>query len=268
MFLPAVTMNIAAAEVKQSIYRRWQESKVAAWVINQLPLLHRKPHDEAPIYALQLTSGLRKINHAQFRFPSFRSTPKFVMSGGFEGSGGQLESVNEMWEIRALSSSWNDAALAVLLEPDSYVRRKGRRPIVDFAHRKLLWATSGLVDAVVALPTRRLKTSSQTHYLRIHDNIKPAKWCSNPENPAALEIVRRGDDGLFDLIRLTKHIPRLHTSFLASTQRMTVEETRTALFDSLLSMTRRPDLYKTLPEGFGSPEDHAQILFQELSRGL
>lgn len=266
--LPAKAMSIAAAEVKQSIYRRWQDSKVAAWVIDQLPLLHRKSQPEVPIYSLRLTIGLHKENQAEFRFPHFRSTPKLVMSGGFEGSGGQLASVNEMWDIRALTSGWQETAIGVLLEPDRYILRKGRRPLVDLSHRKLLWSTSGLVDAVVTLPTKRQKTPSQVHYQHVHDHIKPAKWVSNPENPFALEIVRRGDEGIFDLILLTKHTPRLHTSFLASTQNLTARETRTAAFANLLSMVKRPDLYNTIPKGYVSPRDHAQILFQEISRDL
>lgn len=173
-----------------------------------------------------------------------------------------------MWEIRALTSSWDESAIAVLLEPNSYIYAKGRRPLADLDHRKLLWSESGLVDAVVTLPTRRKKALPDVHYGRIHGWISPARWVSNPENPAALGIVRREGQGAFDLILLTKHKPRLHTSFLAGTQRMTVKETRKALFANVLSMVQQPDLYSIPPKGYGTPMEHAWILFREMSNGL
>lgn len=261
-------MSIAAAEVKQSIYRRWQEPKVAAWVIDQMPLLRRNSQPEVPIYTLRFIAGLQPINNARSRFSDFRSTPKFVISGGLAGTEGHEKSVRQMWDIRALMSRWDESAIAVLLEPDSYMWAKGRRPLVDLTHRTLLWSESGLVDAVVTLPTKRNRSSPIVHYERVHGWISPAKWVSNPENPAALSIVERGVRGASEvMILLTKHAPRPHSSFLVRTQDMSVKETRNALFDHVLSMVRRPELY-AIAEGQGTPRDHARILFEEISRGL
>jgi len=262
-------MSTAGAEVKQGIYKQWQDHAVAAWVIGQFPLLHGPSYADVPIFKLRLTEGLQQINSAQFRFLDFRSTPKFMISGGCEGSSGTVQTVREMSEIRALTSSHDESALAMLLEPDNYIlRTKQRRPVVDLRHRMLLWSQSGLVDAVVVLPARRKNTAPEKHYRRVHGWISPAQWVSNPENPAAMNIVRRGSQGAFELILLTKHKPPLHTSFLAGTKTLTTKETRKALFTYLLSIVQNPDQYTLPPREISNPMEHAWVLFRVYSQGL
>jgi len=250
----------AAQEVKNQITANWRSRRVAHWVIDNLPLLEREDtHPPCPIYSVSRQSGL------SFHATDFRHLPKFVLSGGIQGTGGHIDALNEMHEIRALKEDVG-GVIAVMLEPDAYIQRKGALPIVNLSQRKRLWCTSGLVDAVILLPTRPERTNPADHYGRIHDFIKPAWWCTNVENPAWFGIIQRGDTRSFDLIRLLKHAPKPHTSFLNSTRQLTARETKAALFPYLVGLVNHPDLY-TVP--FGLPaEDVVQRMWVDVSKGL
>ncbi len=257
-----------AAEVKQDIMNRWREPRVARWVIDQLPLLHQDgERPSVPVYALSLRTGLRQLNNASSRFSDFRNTQKLVISGGLEGTAGQTRAIKEIDEIRTLTSGHEKTAIAVMIEPDRFIiDQKCRRPIVNQRQRSLLWSTSGLIDAVINLPRRQRGVIPTNHYSRIHDHIAPAEWVTNVENPARFEIIMRKDRKALDIIRLIKHQPMPHTSFLEATRTLSVQETRAALFDHLLGMVKKPDLY-TISE-FIPPKESAAILYQEMSRGL
>lgn len=257
---------LAAEQVKQDIVRKWHDSRVAAWVIDNIPLLHRVNFPEVPIFTLALRSGLTQINDFPFRFPDLRRTPKLAISGGLEGSAGQILALKEMHDIRALTSSWEDSAIVVMLEPTRYIKeQKHRSQIANLRQRTMLWAHSGLCDAVIILPQRRSKDASR-HYQRIHERIMPVAWCSNPENPHAFEIVHRGVSGAIDWIRLMKHEPELHSSFLASTRNMTVSETRRALRQYTRQLVSRPDYYSLSP--LASKRELTQRYFEIYSLGL
>lgn len=258
----------AEQEVKDNIHKNWIDHKVADWVIKNLPLLeYGNTHSQCPVFELDLSEGLSQTNLDIAPAGNFKEIPKIVISGGFEGTLGHLEAINNLWEIRALTSSYNKSQIVVMLEPDSYIlQRKQRDPLVNLQQRTELWSTSGLVDVVIILPEVKSGKNVSEHYSKVHEYITPASWCTNIENPHWNEIVIR--DGLRETIlnKMLMHHPSVHTSFLHSTKNLNTEESKYQLAQYILNLVKRPDIYNV---AFGAPPlKIAEAIFSELVEGL
>jgi len=257
----------ARNEVEDNILNIWRDKRVAKWVVGGLPLLREGlTHQPCPVFKLSLGDGLSPENDVIFD-GDFGNNRKMVMSGGFEGTRGHLWSVKEMREARALMA---DASifLVLMLEPDSYIiRQKGRQPIANIEQRTQLWSISGLVDAVILLPEKEEGVPDEEHYLKIHRQIAPAVWCANAENPHWLKIITRMQAaGSVEIVRLFKHRPELHTSFLSSTRELSVRGVRKALYPYVLGLVKDTGSYQ-VPH-FLTPEQTTKIILERVARGL
>lgn len=258
----------AEQEVKDNIHESWLDRKVADWVVKNLPLLeYGYTHPQCPIFKLDLDEGLSQINRDIAHADNFKDTSKIVISGGFEGTSGHIKAIKELWEIRALTSNYGVSPIAVMLEPDSYIRsQKNREPLVNLQQRTELWSTSGWVDAVIVLPETEPGENISDHYFKVNEHLVPAGWCANVENPHWNEIAIR--DGKKETIftKILKHDPSPHASFLASTMNSDVEEVKYRLAEYILSMVKRPDIYSV---GFGEPPiEIAEAIFERIVEGL
>jgi len=169
----------AKQEVEDYIHTNWLDRVVAQWVIRQLELLTRANiSPTCPVYILSLTEGLQRTD-TQESPDDFVHKPKLVTSGGYEGVRGHIRLINELHEIRALTTNGpSELSIVLLLEPDSYIQNKGREPLVKLDQRAELWATSGLVDAVMLLPEattnlRVIVTQLFTNSLLQHCGAQP-----------------------------------------------------------------------------------------------
>lgn len=255
-------------EFESNIYSNWNDRRVARWVVDRLPLLERafsKP--PCPVFTLSLDGTLDQIDGEPF--DNFKETPKLLMSGGFEGTNAHIQVAKEMRDAKALSMS-EDSLCVFLLEPDSYISQKGRDPIFDIHERVTLWSTSGLLDGIVCLPEKSSKTDISEHYLNIHQALSPAGWCSNPENPSYFEIVTRmREQESFELIRLFKNQPEIHSSFLDSTRKMKVRQVNKTLKNYVFDLVKKSDVYSVAR--YNNSKDLAQIAkmeYKRLSKGL
>ena len=252
-------------EVESYITNSWQDKKVAKWVIGSLPLLEKGfTHSPCPVFNLSFEHGLVKKYEASTD-NTFRNNRKIVMSGGFEGTEGHMHAVSELREVRALTIN---APFVLMLEPDSYItQQKGRHPIVNIKQREQLWSTSGLVENIILLPEKEDGVSSEKHYLQIHKHIAPAVWCANVENPYWLEIITRMQESEeLDIIRVFKHWPELHTSFINSTKDLSAEEVKNTLYSYFLDFCRKPEIY-AVPH-LTTPEEIAKIIVERVVKDL
>ena len=120
---------------------------------------------------------------------------------------------------------------------------------------------------MILLPEKEVDVPDEEHYLQIHRRIAPAVWCANVENPYWLKIITRMQaDGPVDIIRLFKHRPELHTSFLTSTRELSAMEVRKALYPYMLGLVRDTDSYQ-VPH-FLTPEQTTNVVLRRVARGL
>lgn len=213
-------------QVRERIRDEWADTAVANWVIEQLPLLDLATHPARPI--LQLSDVQPP--------PPLRSVKKLVLSGGLEGTAGHVAAMKFAHETRALmeDDSIDGFPIFALLEPDSYIGKKGRKPLVTQPERAKLWATSGLVDGVVLLPDRDQDPSPALRYPKIHELLAPALWLTTGDNPAMVEILRRGLTTAIDIGDIIpRTIDKPHATFLSNTKSMRKDEVRTALFEHI-----------------------------------
>jgi hypothetical protein len=257
----------AKSEVEGYIYSSWKQKEVADWVIKRLPLLELGGScSPVPILDISIENGL-DADIDRDVIEVFKNKNKFVISGGMEGTRGHELAVRDMHEVRALKSDSEKSMIAVLLEPDSYIReRKQREPILNLEQRASLWSTSGLTDAVVKLPQKSVDMIVREHYERIHAFIGPAEWCASYENPAWKDIVTRHGQEEIDLLRVFTHRPEVHATFLDLTKAMNAQELIEALREysyELACSTSSKQSLEVLPANILAP-----LIFDELCRGL
>lgn len=254
-------------QVKNQIIKTWKDKQVANWVIDSLPLLEvGLAQQECPIYTFSLEDGLKQTNIAK-PIQRFKETPKLVMSGGFEGTIGHLRAVDNLHEIRALTTK-GDCLLVLMLEPDSYIRNvKERDPLINLPQREILWSTSGLINAVILIPDSSLIENKGVYFSRLSERIGQTRWCTSIENPAWREIITRDDmSGALDIIRANNDELYVHTSLLASSKNVRPDEMKQRIYDDILSRIEKmesPDLLKLI-----SLEVLAENIFGRVSKGL
>lgn len=258
----------ARSEVETQISNLWKDGDVCRWVIKNLPLLE-KAHS-APwcsVFNISLDYSLQSADSCSDNLSGFRQKRKLVMSGGFEGTRGHIEALNNIYEYKALACA-DDALVGLMLEPDSYIRElKGREPLVGIDLRTEMWATSGLVDFVIKLPRKPPSLPDQYFFQFIHEQIKPASWCVSIENRSWLEIITRGQvEKVIDAGRLFSHSPNIHSSFLASTRMKSVEEVRLALWDYSMMIASGSDFSDI--STFIPIEQMARIIYEDFSKDL
>ena len=219
-------------QIKERIRGDWLDARVADWVISQLPLL-----DMATKPACQILS----LSEIQPPFP-LQSVKKLVLSGGLEGTTGHVKAFGFARETRALMGEYPVDGLPIfaLLEPDSFIEEKGRKPLVTQPERAQLWAESGLVDGVILLPDRNQNTNPTNHYSTIHELIAPALWLTTGDNSAMAEILKRGSpkNGI-DIGAIVPRTITPHASFLAETKSMEKDDAKEALFKHVALLYRQ-----------------------------
>ena len=254
-------------QVKNQIIETWKDKQVANWVIDSLPLLEiGLTQQECPVYTLSLEEGLKQKNTAK-PIQRFKETLKLVMSGGFEGTVGHLKAVDNLHEIRALTTN-GDCLLVLMLEPDSYICNvKDRDSLINLHQREVLWSTSGLIDAVILIPDSSLIENKGEYFSRMSERIGQTRWCTSIENPAWREIITRDDmSGALDIVRANNDELYVHTSLLAYSKNVDSDEMKQRIYDDILSRIEKmesPDLLKLIPL-----EVLAENIFDRVSRGL
>jgi hypothetical protein len=249
-------------EVENNIAQNWKDKQVAKWVISKLPLLEIGfKHSECPVYSIDFENGL--ISKNGIGDPElFKSKPKLVMSGGFEGTRGHISVVGNMYETMSLSRKQNWMAV-LLLEPDSYIHNmKKRKPLTTLSQRESLWKTSGMLDAIVLLPDSSTIKDKTNFYFKINKLIGTAEWCASIENPAWKEIItRQGVQWCLDASRIYGDELYIHSSFLDSTKNIEARELERKLFEDVLSRvleTETPEFLEYI-----SAFDLARIIVNE-----
>lgn len=254
-------------QVKNQIMETWKDNRVANWVIDSLPLLEvGLTQPECPVYTLSLEEGLMLKNEAK-PIEKFNETLKLMMSGGFEGTIGHLRAIDNLHEIRALTTKGN-SYLVLMLEPDSYIRNvKSRDPLINLRQREILWSTSGLIDAVLLIPDSSLVKNKYKYFSKLSEAIGQTRYCTSIENPAWREIITRDDkDGALDIIRATNDELYVHASLLASSKNIGPKEMRQIIYEDILNRVIKmesPDLLKLIPA-----EILAKNIFERVSEGL
>ena len=197
-------------KVKQKIFDSWLDHQVAHWVIDQLKLLNlESSRVEATILSLSSTGEISD--------PSIDFSKKlnFIISGGLEGTVGHVAALTEIYEAKILMDANLDREVTLLLEPDSYIKNKGREVLVSQAERAVLWANSGLADCVIMLPDEIMNVD---RYAFLEKLFEPAIWFVTIDNPGIKEIRNRTDfDGIY-AFQIIKLLMKPHASFLAETQ--------------------------------------------------
>lgn len=252
-------------EIQQQIGIGAVDSRVAEWVIGNLPLLDVFPlENPAPI--LRVDTDLAEIQG----LGSLAFKEKLLMSGGFEGTYGHMKAIYDMHEVRTLTNS--SIQLLLLLEPDSYAHFKGRAPIVPCDVRSILWANSGLVDGVVLLPEPADYSDSalmRDRYSRIQELLSPAIWCANIENPHMNEIITRGNPeylNYIDLIRIFVHGAYPSTSFLHAALGLSLD----TLIEDIRKEAARLSQFKGV-DGFAqffTQEEREGMIFEKFTQNL
>lgn len=219
-------------QIKARIRDEWLDAGVAKWVISQLPLLDMAAKPACPILSVPEVKFLNQP-------PPIK---RLVISGGLEGTTGHVKAFGFAHETRALMKKHPLDGLPIfaLLEPDAFITQKGRKPLATQPERAQLWATSGLVDGVILLPDRDQEVDPTPHFLTIHKSIAPALWLTTGENPAMVEILKRGSPK--NGIDVGAIIPRTitpHASFLAETKPMGRDDVRAALFEHVALLYRQ-----------------------------
>lgn len=214
--------------IKERIHGEWFNPQVAQWAIGQLPLLDIPTKPACQIFPL---SEVRSSIPLQ-------PVKRLIIAGGLEGTAGHINAFEFARETRALMEENPIGALPIfaLLEPDSFIEKKGRKPLVTQAERGELWAGSGLVDGVILLPDKKQNVKRTDHYSAIHRLIAPALWLTTGDNPAVVEISKResGENVNFGSI-----IPRTvtpHASFISKTKSMGKDDVRAALLEHISSL--------------------------------
>ena len=219
-------------QIKARIRDEWLDAGVADWVISQLPLLDMAAKPACSILSVPEVKSLNQP-------PPIK---RLVISGGLEGTTGHVKAFGFAHETRALMKKHPLDGLPIfaLLEPDSFIKEKGRNPLVTQPERAKLWAESGLVDAVILLPDRDQGASQAHHYQTIHESIAPAHWLTTGENPAMIGILKRGSPN--NGIDVGAIVPRTitpHASFLAETKSMGRDDAKEALFKHVALLYRQ-----------------------------
>lgn len=262
----------AKVEVESHIRENWRDPKVAEWVIRNLPLLeHSFSHPQCPIYILDLEKGLTQINTATSPFLNITDRQKVVISGGFEGSSGQIQAVKYLEEIAKLDKELWDAVTLVMLEPDSYIRKvKHREPLVNIQQRCALWSTTGLAQAVILLPEPDPEIDVDEHYQKIHRAIAPAVWSTNYENPHWREIIMRHRADVIEGGHLYINEPIPHTSFLCSTRDLSVEDVLKELRVYIENQVRDGAGRFNIPPGFSESfyQEQLEVSYKIVCEGL
>jgi hypothetical protein len=223
---------VIGEQIKARIRDEWLDTEVANWVISQLPLLDMAIEPTRPILSL-----------SEIQPPDLlRPSKKLVISGGLEGTTGHVKAMKFARETRALMREYPDDELPIfaLLEPDSFIEGKGRKPLATQLERTQLWAKSGLVDGIILLPDRNQDTSPANHYSAIHESIAPALWLTTGDNSAMVEILKRGSskNGI-DIGTIVPRIITPHASFLAKTKSMGKDDAKEALFEHVALLYRQ-----------------------------
>lgn len=248
-------------QVKERIRDEWLDIGVADWVIRQLPLLDLATHPARPILSLSEVQPP----------PPLRSVKKLVLSGGLEGTAGHVGAMKFAHETRALMEEHPVDGLPIfaLLEPDSYIKNKGREPLVTQEERAELWATSGLVDGVVLLPDRDQDPSPARRYPKIHELLAPALWLTTGDNPAMVEILRRGLKTAIDIGDIIpRTIDKPHATFLSNTRSMRKDEVRPALFEHIALLYTQKYRYSFQILSADTYLDVIEAIVDELAVGL
>lgn len=228
--------------IKERIHGEWFDPQVAQWAIGQLPLLDIPTKPACQIFPL---SEVRSSIPLQ-------PVKRLIIAGGLEGTAGHINAFEFARETRALMEENPIGALPIfaLLEPDSFIEKKGRKPLVTQAERGELWAGSGLVDGVILLPDKKQSVGRTDHYSAIHRLIAPALWLTTGDNPAVVEISKResGENVNFGSI-----IPRTvtpHASFISKTKSMGKDDVKAALLEHISSLyyQKYENLFALAPE--------------------
>lgn len=256
-------------EVESRVFAEWKDSRVASWVVENLALLDLAgtvpPCD---VYSLSLDKGLCDGPDDDWDKKRFKESPKFVMSGGFEGTKAHVLAVRYLRDNAVVTSmDWQvRKKIVLLLEPDSYIREvKQREPLTNLTQRVEMWSTTGLLDAVVKLPERDFSVPDDVFYGQIHYYLSPAEWCANIENASWREIAMRGD-GILNTARIISNYPFVHASFLASTQMLDRDEVIKRLKIYAEIMTHKGVPYDTV-SGFSEGKS-AEHFYKEAAKGL
>lgn len=218
--------------VKERIHDEWLDAGVATWVISQLPLLDLAANQACPILSIPEVKSLNQ--------PSL--IKRLIIPGGLEGTTGHVKAFEFARESRALMKKHPLDGLPIyaLLEPDSFIKEKGRNPLVTQPERAQLWTESGLADGVILLPDRNQEIDPTPHLLTIHQSIAPTLWLTTGENSAMVEILKRGlpKNGI-DVGTIIPKTITPHASFLAETKSMERDDVRTALFEHVALLYRQ-----------------------------
>lgn len=93
---------------------------------------------------------------------------------------------------------------------------------------------------MILLPDRDQEVDLTPHYLTIHKSIAPALWLTTGENPAMIEILKRGSpkSGI-DVGAIVPRTITPHASFLAETKSMGRDDVRAALFGHIAHLYRQ-----------------------------
>jgi hypothetical protein len=251
-------------KVKDQITHSWKDKRVAQWVINSLPLLEMGFTQPAcPVYTLSLEKGLQEDNKST-SIKDFKDTLKLVISGGLEGTVAHLRAVDNLNEIRALTTD-GSCHLVLMLEPDSYIQNaKKREPLVSLEQRKVLWSTSGLVDAIILAPDSSVETNKNIYFSQLSDIIGPTRWCTSIDNPEWLNIITRHDpNGPLNCIQVWDDEICIHASLLASSQNADSNEMKRRIYENVLMYVKKYFISRSVP-----PEVEAQIISKRISKGL
>lgn len=218
-------------QIKARIRDEWLDAEVASWVISQLPLLDLPSNPACRILSL---------SEVQPPFP-LQPEKKLVLAGGLEGTTGHVKAMKFARETRALMGEYPVDGLPIfaLLEPDSFIEGKGRKPFTTQPERAQLWAESGLVDRVILLPNQDQDANPTRHYQIIHEFIAPALWLTTGENPAMIEILKRGSKNGIDIGTIVPRTITPHASFLAKTKSMRKDDAKEALFEHVAFLYRQ-----------------------------
>lgn len=221
-------------EVCERVRDKWLDPRVAELVIAQMMAWRIEVAERSPIVGLRYgDQGLEFIGSA----PWWLEMDKYVTSGGFEGSVGHQRALMELREAKVLGGQ--GALIVLLLEPDSYIRkRKRREPLATLEERAEIWATSGLCDAVVCLPDLPAGINQTGHYELVHERLKPARWCTNVNHPYLREVILRGGKQAVDLFQIFQTPASIHVSVLASTQGMRWEEAVESLRQRVMDIAK------------------------------
>lgn len=228
--------------IKRRIRDEWLDAVVAKWAIGQLPLLNIPAEPDCPVLPLSeaQSSGL------------LQPVKKLIIAGGLEGTAGHINAFEFAHETRALMEENPIGTLPIfaLLEPDSFIENKGRKPLVTQAERGELWAGSGLVDGVILLPDKKQSVGQTDHYSAIHRSIAPALWLTTGDNPAVVEISRRESGGIISYGSIISRTVTPHASFISKTKSMERGDVRKALLKHISSLyyQKYENLFALAPE--------------------